>query len=135
MIYAGLRRAEVLWLTKDSISPDLNYLSVLNRYDGEDGIESSLKTGERTVGILPPPRRALENYLPTLIGKWIVPNGIQKRWRPDCFSKRLRTLNQSFGLVSTCLPYRHTSATHTISGKKRTSCGNEGKKWGCHEKY
>lgn len=111
MIQAGLRRAEALWLTKNSIAPDLSFLSVLNRLDDENDIESSLKTGERAVTSLPPLRRALEKYLPSLSGQWIVPNGRGARWRPDCFSKRLRTLNRSFGLTWTCLPYRHTYAT------------------------
>jgi site-specific recombinase XerD len=50
MIYAGLRRSEALWLTRDAIANDLSYLSVVNRRD-EDEVESSLKTGERAVTI------------------------------------------------------------------------------------
>lgn len=111
MIYAGLRRAETLWLTRDSIAADLSYLSVLNRRDEESDIESTLKTGERTVTILPPLRAALEKYLPLLDGPWIVPNTSGGRWRPDCFSTRLRALNAKAGLTWTCLPYRHTYAT------------------------
>ena len=111
MIHAGLRRAETLWLTRDSLAPDLSYLSVRNRRDDESDIESSLKTGERTVTILPPLRKALDKYLPQLAGQWLVPKPKGGRWRPDCFSKRLRTLNKSVGLTWTCLPYRHTYAT------------------------
>lgn len=111
MIYSGLRRAEALWLTKDSLAPDLSFLSVLNRRDDDSDIESSLKTGERTVTILPPLRRALEKYLPSVSGRWMLPNGTGTRWRPDCFSKNLRALNQSYGLKWTCLPFRHTYAT------------------------
>ena len=44
MIEAGLRRSELLWLTKDSIDPALEFLSVVNRVDDAD-LESSLKTG------------------------------------------------------------------------------------------
>ncbi len=111
MIQAGLRRAETLWLTRDSIAPDLSYLSVRNCCDKESDIESSLKTGERAVTILPPLREALRRYLPTLQGRWVVPNGSGRRWRPDCFSKHLRVLNKNAGLKWTCLPYRHTYAT------------------------
>ena len=35
MIHAGLRRAEALWLMRESISPDLSFLSVRNRRDHE----------------------------------------------------------------------------------------------------
>jgi len=111
MIHAGLRRAETLWLTRDSIAPDLSYLSVRNCCDKESDIESSLKTGERAVTILPPLREALRHYLPTLQGRWVVPNRTGRRWRPDCFSKHLRVLNRNAGLKWTCLPYRHTYAT------------------------
>lgn len=111
MIYAGLRRAEALWLMKDSIAPDLSYLSVRNRRDEESDVESSLKTGERTVTILPPLKAILAKYLPSLHGKWIVPKPDGGRWRPDCFSNRLRAVNNKAGLSWTCLPYRHTYAT------------------------
>ena len=69
MIYAGLRRAEALWLTRDSIARDLSILSVLNRIDDDNDIESTLKTGERPVTILPPLRRILEEYLPRVKGR------------------------------------------------------------------
>ena len=111
MIYAGLRRSEALWLTRDSISADLGYLSVLNRLDEEADLESSLKTGERSVTILPPLRRILESYLPGLTGKWVVPNPKGMRWRPDSFSKKLSSINRKAGLRWTCLHFRHTYAT------------------------
>jgi site-specific recombinase XerD len=111
MIHAGLRRAETLWLTKESIAADFSYLSVRYHRDTDADIESSLKTGERTVTILPPLRDALRQYVATLNGHWIVPNKKCARWRPDDFSKRLRTLNRGFGLPWTCLAYRHTYAT------------------------
>jgi len=111
MIYAGLRRAETLWLTRDSISPDVSYLSVLNRRDEDSATESSLKTGERAVTILPPLRQAVLQYLSGSCGKWLIPNPKGKRWRPDSFSARLRELNTNAGLTWTCLPYRHTYAT------------------------
>ena len=74
MIHAGLRRAETLWLIGDSIATDLSYLSVRNCCDKKSDIESSPKTGERAVTILPPLREALRQYLPTLQGQWVVPN-------------------------------------------------------------
>ena len=111
MIYAGLRRSEALWLTRDAIAPDLSFLSVVNRVDHETDIESSLKTGERSVTILPPLRRILAEYLPTLGGRWAVPLPGGGRWNGDAFGKRLRALNAAASLKWTCLHYRHTYAT------------------------
>jgi|GEM_PF-773523 len=111
MIYAGLRRAETLWLTRDSISSDLSYISVLNRIDHEHDIESSLKTGERTVTILPPLAKLLQEYLPGLKSKWLVPARSGERWEGDNFAKNLRKKNEEAGIKWTCLHYRHTYAT------------------------
>jgi len=110
MIHAGLRRAELLWLTKDSFAPDLSFMSIINRLDDNDEA-SSLKTGERTVTILPPLRPILEKYIPTLKTRWVIPNTEGGRWDKDNFSKRLRGLNSAAELPWTCLTYRHTYAT------------------------
>ena len=111
MIYAGLRRAEALWLMSDSIASDRSYLSVLFRKDEEADIENSLKTGERSVTILPPLRKILDEYLPTLEGNWIVPNPKGKRWRPDVFTKQFSSVLRQANLPWTCLHFRHTYAT------------------------
>jgi len=110
MIEAGLRRSEALWLTKDSVSAKLDYLSVVNRTDDQD-IESSLKTGARAVTILPALREELEKYLPTIEGPWLFPSPNGKRWHKDNFSADLRDLNGSKGLHWSALIYRHTYAT------------------------
>ena len=54
MIFAGLRRAETLWLASSSIAPDRSYLSVANRLDDDEDIESSLKTGARAASTKSP---------------------------------------------------------------------------------
>lgn len=94
MIFAGLRRAEALWLTVDSISPDLSFLSVVNRADAEEDIENSLKTGARSVTILPRLRRVLEEHLPRARGPWLIPNAKGRRWNGDVFRERVRAINQ-----------------------------------------
>jgi len=111
MIYAGLRRAEALWLTRDAFAPDLSFLSVVNRVDEETDIESSLKTGERAVTILPPLRRLLETCLPTLRRRWLVPSPRGGPWNGDAFAKKLRKVNGKAGLPWTCLHFRHAYAT------------------------
>ena len=110
MIETGLRRSEALWLTKDSVSSKLDYLSVVNRTDDED-IESSLKTGARSVTILPALRDELEKYLPTVEGPWLFPSPRGKRWHKDNFSADLRALNGAQELHWSALIYRHTYAT------------------------
>lgn len=111
MIYAGLRRSEALWLTQDAISSDLAFISVVNRIDEETDIESTLKTGERSVTILPPLQRLLEKYLPTLHGQWLVPKPKGGRWTPDGFSRKLRKINDDADLKWSCMHFRHTYAT------------------------
>jgi integrase len=91
MIYAGLRRSETLWLTQDSINASWDYLSVVNRRD-ENDIESTLKTGQRPVSILPQLKVILESYLKSLASdRWLFPNAKGGRWLPDNFSDALLT--------------------------------------------
>ena len=111
MIHAGLRRAETMWLTRDAISKDLSFLSIINRVDDDRDVESSLKTGDRAVTILPPLKALLENYLPRLRGRWLIPSSGGAQWAGNEFAKKLRALNKAAGLTWTCLHYRHTYAT------------------------
>ena len=111
MIYAGLRRDEALWLTRDAISPDFSYLSVVNRLDEDGDIESTLKTGERSVSIIPQLRPILEQYLSTLQGRWLVPMEKGGRWDGNAFGRKLRRINTERGLDWSSMHYRHTYAT------------------------
>ena len=111
MIYAGLRRSEALWLTRDSIAADRSFLSILNRVDQDEDIEGSLKTGQRSVTILPPLKAILEDYLPRLRSDWLIPKPDGKRWGANGFSRKLRKINEVHKLKWTCLHFRHTYAT------------------------
>ena len=111
MIHAGLRRSEALWLTRDAVDLKRGILSIINRDDPESDSESSLKTGSRSVIILPPLREFLEAYLPALEGKWLIPSPTGKRWIPDNYSDALRATNRANDLPWTTLHYRHTYAT------------------------
>lgn len=111
MIYAGLRRSETLWLTRDAVDLGRGMLSIINRDDPDSDDESSLKTGSRAVTILPPLRQFLQEYLPTLSGNWLVPSSKGKRWIPDNYSDALRAANRAEKLGWTSLTYRHTYAT------------------------
>lgn len=111
MIYAGLRRAETLWLTANALSSDLSYLSVLNCKDEDNDTESALKTGERSVTILPQLRAFLAEHLEKRKGRWMVSNSRGRRWTGDAFARALAKINKTRGLNWTCLHYRHTYAT------------------------
>lgn len=111
MIYGGLRRAETLWLTKKDLAPDLRFLSVVNKTDEEKELESSLKTGERPVPILPQLKAILEPYLKTLKSEWLCPSPRGMQWIGENFGDRHRNLLREAGLHHTCLHYRHTFAT------------------------
>lgn len=115
MIHAGLRRAEALWLRRENLSPDLRFFSVVNKADDEQDIESSLKTGERPVPILPPLKAILEPYLGSLEGDWVCPSPKGLQWEGDNFGARHRDLLRAAGLRHTCLHYRHTFATQRAS--------------------
>ena len=94
MIEAGRRRSELLRLTKDSIHPALEFLSVVNRADDAD-LGSSLKSGTRSVTITPRLREALKSYLPTVEGRCLFPSPRGKRWNDDNVPKRLRQSKRS----------------------------------------
>jgi len=111
MIYAGLRRAETLWLTKSCLAQDLRFFSVVNKVDKEKDIESSLKTGERPVVILPQLKALLEPYLEHLESEWLVPSPTGMQWIGENFGDKHRALLRAEGIHHTCLHYRHTFAT------------------------
>lgn len=123
MIEAGLRRSEALWLDKGAFSSDLRVMSVTTRHDDETDRGSTLKThkSHRTVSVSPALRSFLEEYLPTLEGKWLVPSPRGGQWNADNFSTALRTANEAAGLPWTCLDYRHTFATRRAFLDKWTS--------------
>jgi len=116
MIYAGLRRAETLWLTKSNVAGNLKFLSVVNKTDEEKDLESSLKTGERSVPILPPLKALLEPYLESLKSEWICPSPRGMQWDGDNFGASHHRLVRAAGLHHTCLHYRHTFATQRAAG-------------------
>jgi integrase len=119
MMEAGLRRCEALGLTRSDVAADFSYLRVTNPSPLDDCIDyeideddlPSLKTGPRTVTILPGLRDALARYLETLETDWLVASPTGLRWDPDNFSAALRRLNKAAGLPWTAGHYRHTYAT------------------------
>ncbi len=111
MIYGGLRRAEALWMTKSCVSPDFRFFSVVNKTDAEKDLESSLKTGERAVTVIPQLKAILEPCLESMKGEWLVPSPTGALWDGDNFGEKRRNLLRAANLDHTCLHYRHTFAT------------------------
>jgi integrase len=110
-IYAGLRRAEALWLTTD----DLDFEKRLIRIQGKDidGQKWKPKTKRnRTVPINSTLMIELANYLPLQHGVWFFPSHGGKRWDDDYFAECLREANNAKGLEWSCAEYRHTFGSH-----------------------
>lgn len=132
LIYAGLRREELLWLTLDDVS-------LSRRHGGHGLIHVRAKTIDgkswqpktavnRSVPISRALREHLDRYSPPKTthpaedawttaggGGWFFPSPGSRRedsaggwWDPDNFSRDLREANKEAGLQWSCLDYRHT---------------------------
>ncbi len=115
LIYAGLRREELSWLTLDDIDLRRRHTS------GSHGvIRIRAKTiasrswqpktkRNRAVPISRALREVLDNYTPRASEeRWYFPSPEGKWWDPDNFSADLREANRDAGLQWSSLDYRHT---------------------------
>lgn len=111
LIYAGLRREELLWLTIPDVDLNAGQNGMI-RVRAKTVQEESWtpKTGiNRAVPISKALRAYLENYKVRLsIGSWYFPSPKRKRYDPDNFSSELREINSENGLRWSCLDFRHT---------------------------
>lgn len=112
LIYAGLRREEILWLTHDDI--DLaagthGLIRVRAKTIGGDSWQPKTKRN-RAVPISSRLRLYLDKWrLKSAKGStWLFPSPEGKRWDPDNFSQDLRAANERANLVWGCLDFRHT---------------------------
>jgi integrase len=111
LIYAGLRREEMLWLTPDDIdwsSGTFGLIRVRAKTVCNEFWQPKTKVN-RAVPISSSLRHYLDKWkLKRGKGEWLFPNSANARYDPDNFSSDLRALNVEKGLLWTCLHYRHT---------------------------
>ena len=107
LIYAGLRRSELLWLTRDDVDLDRRVLRIRAKTVGGEFWQP--KTGQnRVVPISTPLLKILAAYTSNGEGPWFFSSPTGKRWDPDVFSQTLRKTNTKHDLDWSCLDFRHT---------------------------
>ncbi len=111
LIYAGLRREELLWLRTEDIDRSAKPHGVIRiRAKTIDGESWEPKTARnRVVPISSSLAAYLDQYevLESNHG-WVFPCSMGGRWDKNNFSRSLREANNRAGLVWSCLDYRHT---------------------------
>ena len=107
LIYAGLRREEVLWLTPADVDLRAAMIRVCKKTVGEETWWPKTRRNRR-VPISTVLRSFLESYKPPSDSIWFFPSPRKRRWHPDNFSQALREINDKHGLPWGCLDYRHT---------------------------
>jgi len=114
MIFAGLRREEVFWLTVGDLDLKRGWLTVGAKADPVTGERWQPKTAKnRGVAVSSALMAELERYFDRegVPAHWLVPSPTGKRWEPSNFSTDLREANARAGLRWSCLHYRHTFGT------------------------
>ncbi|TLM59853.1 MAG: site-specific integrase [Deltaproteobacteria bacterium] len=115
LIYAGLRREEVLWLTAKDVDFDSGPYGMLRiRAKTIDGKFWEPKTRvNRVVPISSTLRKYLDAWLvPHTKCGWFFPSPQGTRWDVDHFSQALAKANKEAKLAWSCLDYRHTFGSH-----------------------
>ena len=113
LIYAGLRREELLWLQlSDLVSQSAQAPNGMLRVQAKtvDGESWQPKTRRnRAVPISSSLRRLLDGWRPSETDAgWLFPSPQGARWDKDNFSRALRGANRAKGLPWGCLDFRHT---------------------------
>ena len=110
-IFAGLRREEVVWLTRDDV--DLAKAVIHVRAKEVDGRSWQPKTGkDRSVPISGRLVEILSAYTPSVESTWYFPSTEGNHWHPDTFGEKIREINEAHGLSWSCGDYRHTFGSH-----------------------
>lgn len=111
LIYAGLRREELLWLTPDDLDRSggkFGIIRVLAKTVAGESWQPKTKKN-RAVPVSSRLRCYLDRWeLKRTKGKWLFPSPEGKRWDCDNFSQDLRATNEKAKLPWGALDYRHT---------------------------
>ncbi len=106
-IYAGLRREEAVWLTREDVDLDQRIIRI--RAKTVEGKSWQPKTRRnRAVPISETLMAILKAYEPPGLSIWFFPAPLGGRWDVDNVSQELKKLNSAKGLEWTCLDFRHT---------------------------
>ena len=111
LIYAGLRRSEALWLTRDDLDLDRRLLRIRAKTVGHEFWQPKTRQN-RVVPISTPLLKILAAFSSSGEGPWLFPSPTGKRWDPDTFSQTLRRVNKEHGLDWSCLDFRHAFGSH-----------------------
>lgn len=111
LIYAGLRREELLWLRTNDLdlhTGPMGMIRVQAKTIADGSWQPKTKTN-RAVPISRALRSILDDYKsPRSADGWVFPTRHGGRWDPDNFSRALRHANDRAGLPWSCLDFRHT---------------------------
>ncbi len=107
LIYAGLRREEVMWLTPADVDFKTDMIRVCKKTVGDETWWPKTRRNRR-IPISRALRQILDAYRPSVGSTWFFPSPRRHRWQPDNFSQALRAINWTNGLPWGCLDYRHT---------------------------
>ena len=110
LIYACLRRGELLHLTKRDVDLDRRLIHV--RAQTIDGIRWQPKTGRnRSVPVSDRLLAELTRWGGTESPDWYFPSPEGRFWDPDNFSRSIRRAQKPLGTSWKCLDFRHTFGT------------------------
>jgi len=107
LIYAGLRREESLWLTKEDVDLSQRIIRVRAKTEGGETWQPKTKRN-RAVPISNALMAILKEHQMEKDCTWFLPSPEGKRWHPDNFSHALADVNSKAGLLWGCLDFRHT---------------------------
>lgn len=112
LIYAGLRRSELLWLTVDDLDLSSRLIMVRGKTVGNESWEPKTRKN-RAVPVSDSLLSYLDRWLhvrPDSI--WLFPASKGGRWDGDNFSAALRDAQRGKEERWSCLDFRHTFASH-----------------------
>ncbi len=108
LIYAGLRREELLWLTREDVDLRKGMIWVRAKTINKEFWQPKNKVN-RVVPISQSLHSYLIRYMPKpSFGGWYFPSPKGVHYDPDNFSRDLRIQNREAKLKWSCLDFRHT---------------------------